>query len=102
MTPSEKRNSSGSTGAGPSDETKIWLGIAVGVAVGIGVAISRRKRSRWETVRAIPQRMTERSRELADVTRDLAGRVAGLYEESCRLVEDAGRLWANGRKLMRH
>ncbi len=101
MTPSDTGKNS-STGTGPSNETKIWLGIAVGVAVGIGVAISRRKRSRWDTVRAIPQRMTERSGELADATRDLAGRVASLYEQSCRLVEDAGRLWANGRKLVGH
>ena len=101
MTPTEKANNS-STGMGASNETKIWLGIAVGVAVGIGVAISRRKRSRWDTVRAIPERMSERSGELADVTRDLAGRVASLYEESCRLIEDAGRLWANGRKLVGH
>ncbi len=100
MTPTE--NATNISSKGPSNETKIWLGIAAGVAVGIGVAISRRKKSRWETVRALPQRMTARSGDLAEATRDLAGRVAHLYGESRKLVEDAGRLWSNGRKLVRN
>jgi hypothetical protein len=99
MTPTEKAKSS-STSIANGNEAKIWFGIAVGVAVGIGVAISRRKRSRWDTVRAIPQRVTERSGDLVEATRDLAGRAANLYDESCKLVEDAGRLWAHGRKLV--
>ena len=104
MTPTEQGNGRSTNGmpAMSSKETRILLGIAAGVAVGIGVALSRRKKSRWDTVRAIPQRVTARSGDLADISRDLAGRVAHLYDESCKLLEDAGRLWSNGRKLVGH
>ena len=81
---------------------KIWLGVAVGAAVGIGIALSRRKRSRWDTARDFGHRITERSGDLAEITRGLADRVRNIYEESRRVVDDAGALWSHGRKLVRH
>ncbi len=84
----------------PDHETKIWLGIAVGVAVGIGIAISRRKRSPWDNARALTNRVTERSGDLADATIELAGRVRNIFEESVKVVEGASHLWSSGRKLV--
>ena len=80
--------------------TKIWLGIAVGAAVGVGIALSRRRRSRWDTAREFGQRISDRSSDLADATQDLLGRVRTIYEEGCKVVEDAGQLWSHGRKLV--
>ena len=80
--------------------TKIWLGIAVGAAVGIGIALSRRKKSKWEAARSISNRLSEHSGDLADITSGLLARVRNIYEESCKVVEDANHLWANGRKLV--
>ena len=83
-----------------NNEAKIWLGIAVGVAVGIGYSLSRRKKSRWDAARMIGNRVSERSGEFADVTRELVGRVRNICEESRKVVEGASHLWANGRKLV--
>ena len=88
------------TMAASNQNTKIWLGIAVGAAVGIGIALSRHKKSRWEVARTITNRVAERSGDFADVTRELVGRVRNIYDESCKVVEDANHLWANGRKLV--
>ena len=79
--------------------TKIWLGIAVGAAVGIGIMLSRRKRSRWESARDLTRRVADHSGELGDVTREMVDRVRNIYQETCKVVEDAGMLWARGRKL---
>jgi hypothetical protein len=96
--PENRRN--GQTEASNRAAT-IWLGIAVGAAVGIGIALSRHKKSRWEVARTITNRVAERSGDFADVTRELFGRVRNIYEESCKVVEDANHLWAHGRKLVR-
>ena len=102
MTPTEnKHNGNTTTGVDAADhDTKIWLGIAVGVAVGIGIAISRRKKSRWDTARALTTRVGERSGDLTDATMELAGRVRNIFEESVKVVEGATNLWASGRKLV--
>ena len=89
------------TTAGASNQAaKIWLGIAVGAAVGIGIAVSRHKKSRWDTARTITNRVAERSGDLAEMTRELVGRVRNIYEESCKVVEDANHMWAKGRKMV--
>jgi hypothetical protein len=75
----------------------IWVGIAVGVAVGVGIALSRRKKSPWENA---TNRMMEHSGDFAEATRELAGRVINIYNESCKAIEGATHLWANGRKLV--
>jgi hypothetical protein len=83
-----------------NQRAKIWIGIALGTAVGIGIALSRRKRSRWDSAREMGSRVAARSEDLADATRDIVERVKTIYEESRRVVEDAGQLWAHGRKLI--
>ncbi|HJZ98079.1 MAG TPA: YtxH domain-containing protein [Candidatus Solibacter sp.] len=88
--------------AAANHAAKIWLGIAVGAAVGIGIALSRRKRGRWETAKEIGHRISDRSGDLADATRGLVERVRNIYEETRKVVDDAGTIWHQGRKLVRH
>jgi hypothetical protein len=78
----------------------IWIGIAVGVAVGIGVALSRRRRTPWDSAKAITERFSSRSGDLGEAARDIVDRVKTIYDESRRIVEDAGELWEHGRKLV--
>jgi galactokinase len=81
---------------------KIWIGIAVGAAVGIGIALSRRKKTRWDSAREITQRVTDGSGDFAEASRGIVERVRHIYQESRRVVEDASRLWSQGRKLIGH
>jgi hypothetical protein len=78
----------------------IWIGIAVGAAVGIGIALSRRKKTRWEQARELTHRVASRTGDLGDAARDIVDRVKTMYDESRRIVADAGELWAHGRKLV--
>jgi hypothetical protein len=78
----------------------LWVGIAVGAAIGIGIALSRRKRSPWESARKITNRITDQSGDLAEATNNLMQRVRTIYDEGCKVVEEAGELWAHGRKLV--
>ena len=78
----------------------IWIGVAIGAAVGIGIALSRRKRTRWDSARELTHRVARRTGDLSDAARDLVGRVKTIYEESRKVVEDAGELWEHGRKLV--
>ena len=78
----------------------LWLGIAVGAAIGIGIALSRRKRSPWDQARKITNRISDHSGDLADATSNLVQRVKTIYDEGCKVVEEAGELWAHGRKLV--
>jgi ABC-type Zn2+ transport system substrate-binding protein/surface adhesin len=78
----------------------IWIGIAVGAAVGIGIALSRRKRSPWDSARRITNKVADHSGDLADATSNIVERVKKIYDEGCKVVEDAGELWAHGRKLV--
>jgi len=84
-----------------NQSTKIWLGIAIGAAVGIGIALSRRRTaSRWDSAREFGKRISDRSEDLADATRDIVQRVRTIYEEGRKVMDDAGELWAHGRKLV--
>ena len=78
----------------------IWIGIAVGTAVGIGIALSRRKKTRWDSARAVTKRVTDHSADLADASRDIVDRIKTIYEEGCKVVEEATELWSHGRKLV--
>lgn len=78
---------------------KIWVGVAVGAALGIGIALSRRKRSRWDATKDLTRRVAAHSDDLAVTTQDMVDRVKRIYEEGRKVVEDAGELWAHGRKL---
>ena len=80
----------------------IWIGVAVGTAVGIGLALSRnsRRRDPWASARALTKKVASHSSDVSEATRDMVDRVRTIYEESCKLIEDAGELWAQGRKLV--
>jgi hypothetical protein len=85
-------------GQGPN--ITLWLGIAIGAAVGIGIALSRRKRSPWDDARRITTRLSDHSEDFADATKDILQRVKTIYDEGCKVVEEAGALWTQGRKLV--
>ena len=78
----------------------LWLGIAVGAAIGIGIALSRRKRSPWDSARRVASNITDHSGDLAEATNNLMQRVRVIYDEGCKVVEEAGELWNHGRKLV--
>jgi hypothetical protein len=81
------------------NSTTLFLGIAAGTAIGIGIALSRRKKSRWDSARQLGKRITSHSDELSGAASDMIGRVTVICDQARKLVEDAGELWANGRKL---
>ncbi|HKE26755.1 MAG TPA: hypothetical protein VKB88_30590 [Bryobacteraceae bacterium] len=84
-----------------SQSTKIWVGIAIGAAVGLGIALSRRRpATRWDSAREFGKRISDRSEDLADATRDIMTRVRTIYDEGRKVLEDAGELWSHGRKLV--
>jgi hypothetical protein len=84
-----------------NQSTKIWLGIAIGAAVGLGIALSRRRpASRWDSAREFSKRISDRSGDLAEATQDIVQRMRNIYEEGRKVVEDAGDLWAHGRKMV--
>ena|ERR1700683_1901317 len=86
-----------------SNSTKLWLGIAAGTAIGLGIALSRRqKKSRWDAARQVGERLSNTSGELADAVGDIISHVKVIYEEGRKVAEDAGALWAHGRKLAGH
>lgn len=85
-------------GQGPN--LTLWIGVAVGAAIGIGIALSRRKRSPWDQARAVTNRLADHSGDFADATSNIMQRVKTIYDEGCKVVEEAGELWAHGRKLV--
>jgi hypothetical protein len=92
-----------SVGNWGNNSTKIWLGIVAGTAIGVGIALSRRqKKGRWDAARKVGQRISNSSGELADALGDILGHVKVIYEEGRKVAEDAGALWAHGRKLAGH
>jgi hypothetical protein len=82
-----------------SNSTKLLWGIAAGTAIGLGIALSRRKKSRWDSAREVGHRLSSRSGELTDAASDIIERVKVIYDQGRKLAEDAGELWAHGRKL---
>jgi gas vesicle protein len=82
------------------NSTKLLLGLAAGTAIGLAVALSRRqKKSRWDSARKVGQRLSRQSSELGDAASDIITRFKVIYDEGRKLAEDAGELWAQGRKL---
>lgn len=80
--------------------TKLWLGIAAGTAIGLGIAISRRqKKTRWDAARRIGERLSDHSGDLSAAAANIVGRVKVILEEGRKVAEDAGELWAQGRKV---
>jgi len=78
----------------------IWIGVAVGTAVGLGIAFSRRKRSPWDSARAVTKRVANRSADISEIAREMVERVRTIYDEGRKVVDDAGELWIHGRKLV--
>jgi uncharacterized protein YfiM (DUF2279 family) len=83
-----------------SHSTRLWLGIAAGTAIGLGIALSRRqKRTRWDAARKIGERLSDRSGDLSEAAANILSRVKVIYDEGRKVAEDAGELWAHGRKV---
>ncbi len=78
----------------------IWIGVAIGTAVGLGIALSRRKKDPWESARAVSKRVASRSEDISDAARDIVDHIKTIYEEGCKVVEEAGELWSHGRKMV--
>jgi hypothetical protein len=86
---------------GWDNSTKLLLGIAAGTAIGLGIALSRRqKKSRWDSARKVGQRISSRSGELSEAVSDIIGRIKVIYDQGRKVAEDAGELWAQGRKVV--
>jgi hypothetical protein len=82
--------------------SKVMIGIAIGAAVAIGIVFSRmnRKKTPWDAARDITKRVSDKSSDLAAVTRDMVDHVRTIYDEGCKVVEEAGELWSHGRRLV--
>jgi hypothetical protein len=91
---SDTQNGSG------GNATKIWIGIAIGTAIGVGIALSRRKPTRWESAKDVAMRISDRSGDLAGVTRDIVDHIKNIYEESRKVVDEASGLWQHSRKMV--
>jgi hypothetical protein len=86
---------------GEGRNVAIWIGVAVGAAVGIGIALSRsKKRTTWDSARDITKRVASHSEDFAEAGRDIIDRVKTIYDEGCKLVEEAGELWSLARRLV--
>ena len=44
--------------------------------------------------------VSDHSGDFADATSNLMQRVRTIYDEGCKVVEEAGELWSHGRKLV--
>ena len=78
----------------------IWIGVAIGSAVGVGIALSRRKKDPWASARSVTKRVANRTGDISEAAREIVDHVRNIYEESCKVVDEAGDLWAHGRKLV--
>lgn len=77
----------------------VWIGVGVGAAIGVAVAISRRKREPWYSARQVTRRVADHTSDLAAASKDIVDRLKIIYNESCKVVEEATELWSQGRKL---
>jgi len=77
----------------------MWIGVGVGAAIGIAVALSRRKKEPWYSPKQVSKRVADHTSDLASASKDIVDRLKIIYNESCKVVEEASDLWAQGRKL---
>jgi len=83
---------------------KMWIGIAIGAGVGIAYALSARnnRRSRWDRfdAREVTQRLVDNKEDLVERGKNMMERIRIIYEEGCKVVDDANEIWNQGRKLV--
>jgi hypothetical protein len=94
-----KNVNAGSNGASGNHTNLMLVGVGVGAALGLAFALSRRKRDRWYTAKQVSRRVADHTGDLAAASKDILDRVKIIYGESCKVVEEAAELWAQGRKL---
>ena len=80
---------------------KVWIGVGVGAAIGVAaLVLSRRRRAPWYDPRAVSKRVANHTADLAAASKDIVDRVRVIYNESCKVVEEATDLFTQGRKLV--
>jgi len=82
-----------------SNANLLLIGVGVGAAIGVAVALTRRKRDRWYAAKQVTRRVADRTGDLAAASKDIVGSLKIIYNESCKVVEEASELWSRGRKL---
>jgi len=79
----------------------IWIGVGIGAAIGVAaLAISQRKRDRWYSAKQVSRRVADHTGELAAASKDIIERIRLIYNESCKVVDEATELLSHGRKLV--
>ena len=83
---------------------KLWIAIAVGAGVGVAIAFGAHnaKRSRWDRwdTREMAKKFNNHKDDLLERGRDMIDRIRVICEEGKKVVDDAGELWHEGRKLV--
>jgi len=86
-----------------SNNSMWWILAGVGAAIGIAYAASsyRSRRSGWAIAKRVTRTVAASRDELADVGKDMLQRIGIIYDQSRKVVEEAGELWSQGRKVLR-
>jgi hypothetical protein len=82
-----------------STSNRVWIGVGIGAAIGVGLALSRRRRSHWSVARA-SHRVADHTSDVVAASKDIVDRIRVIYNESCKLVDQAGDLWSSGRRIV--
>jgi hypothetical protein len=82
----------------------MWIAIAVGAGVGAALAVGVRnhKRSRWDRwdTREMAKKFSSHKDDLLERGKDMMERIRVICEEGKKVVDDAGELWNESRKLV--
>src|SRR5260370_40536599 len=82
---------------------KIWIGIAIGAGIGVAYALSARsRRSRWDRFDPgeMSKRLADNQEDLVQRGKDMMDRIAVIYDERRKVVDDANEIWSHGRQLV--
>jgi hypothetical protein len=84
---------------------RMWIAIAVGAGIGVAVVLGVRnnKRSRWDRwdTRDLAKKFNNQKDDLLVRGRDLMESIRVICEEGKKVVDEAGELWHEGRKLVK-